>query len=50
MIVRHFRISGLHQNRNLDFDLDFNEDINILTGSGKTTVLKLIWYLTSENL
>jgi len=53
MIIRHFKLSGLYQNKNLDFDLNFNEDINILTGkngSGKTTMLKLIWYLISGNI
>ncbi len=53
MIIKHFRLSGLYQNKNSDFDLDFDKDINILTGkngSGKTTVLKLIWYLISGNV
>ena len=33
-----------------DYDLQFNEDINIFTGSngtGKTTLLKLLWYVYS---
>ena len=33
--------------------LEFNEDLNIITGangSGKTTLLKLIWYLISGHL
>lgn len=36
-----------------DHDLEFNPDLNILTGkngSGKTTLLKLIWYMLSPNL
>lgn len=36
-----------------DFAINFKEDINILTGSngsGKTTVLKLVWYLMSGHL
>ncbi len=40
-------------NDRFDYDLEFNEDMNIITGqngSGKTTLLKLIWYLTSGNL
>jgi ABC-type lipoprotein export system ATPase subunit len=35
-----------------DFDLCFNEDMNILTGKngcGKTTLLKLAWYMVSGN-
>ena len=53
MIIRHFKLSGLYQNESLNFDLNFNEDINVLAGkngSGKTTVLKLIWYLISGNI
>ena len=33
--------------------LDFNSDMNIVVGkngSGKTTVLKLLWYATSGNI
>lgn len=40
-------------NGKFDFDFDFHPDINIFTGkngSGKTTILKLIWYLVSGNL
>ena len=51
MIIKHFKVKSLNQNK--DFDLSFNEDINILTGrngSGKTTSLKLIWYLISGNI
>ena len=36
-----------------NFSLEFNEDLNIITGangSGKTTLLKLIWYLISGQL
>ncbi len=53
MTIRRFKLSGLYQNKKSDFDLNFDEDINILTGkngSGKTTVLKLIWYLISGNI
>jgi recombinational DNA repair ATPase RecF len=35
------------------FNLNFNPDLNIFTGqngSGKTTTLKLIWYLISANI
>ena len=37
----------------MNFDLRFHEDINIITGkngSGKTTILKLLWYAISGNL
>ncbi|MCD4793897.1 MAG: ATP-binding protein [Bacteroidales bacterium] len=40
-------------NGKFDFDFDFHPDINIFTGkngSGKTTILKLIWYLASGNI
>ncbi len=36
-----------------DFDLEFNPDLNILTGRngcGKTTLLKLIWAVVSANI
>ena len=39
-------------NNQFDYDLDFNQDLNIFTGvngCGKTTLLKLIWYLISGN-
>jgi predicted ATPase len=44
-------VTGL--NRCMSFDLTFHEDINVVTGkngSGKTTVLKLLWYAISGNL
>jgi recombinational DNA repair ATPase RecF len=53
MIIKHFKVTHLNQNDALNFDLRFNEDINVLTGkngSGKTTLLKLIWYLISGNI
>ena len=37
----------------IDAKLEFNKDLNIITGkngSGKTTLLKLLWYLISGNL
>lgn len=40
-------------NGHLSFDLRFHEDMNVVTGkngSGKTTVLKLLWYAISGNL
>jgi len=53
MIIKHFKVTHLNQNQTSNFDLKFNEDINVLTGkngSGKTTILKLIWYLISGNI
>jgi predicted ATP-dependent endonuclease of OLD family len=50
-MIKTLRVAGLNQR--FDFDLDFHEDLNILTGkngSGKTSVLKLIWYIISGNL
>ncbi|MFT3883374.1 MAG: AAA family ATPase [Gemmatales bacterium] len=46
-------LSVKNLNGRMSFDLNFNDDINIITGkngSGKTTVLKLIWYAISGNL
>jgi predicted ATPase len=53
MIIKHFKVTNLNQNKTSNFDLSFNEDINVLTGkngTGKTTILKLIWYLISGNI
>ena len=53
MIIKHFKVISLNQNKDWNFEFSFNEDINILTGkngSGKTTLLKLIWYLISGNI
>lgn len=50
-MIKHFTVRGL--NRTLDHDLEFNPDLNIVTGkngSGKTTLLKLIWYMLSPNV
>ncbi|MDE0431131.1 MAG: AAA family ATPase [Caldilineaceae bacterium] len=47
------RLSVIGLNNRIDDDLVFKEDLNIITGkngSGKTTVLKLLWYLISGNL
>ncbi|MEC3525529.1 AAA family ATPase [Bacillus paranthracis] len=46
-------IKGLPSYGKKVIDLKFNEDINIITGvngQGKTTLLKLIWYVYSGNL
>src|SRR5947207_2703533 len=51
IMIKTLRVVKL--NRRMTFELNFHEDINILTGkngSGKTTVLKLLWYAISGNL
>ena len=50
-MIQNLKVKGL--NDRFDYELEFHEDLNIITGpngSGKTTLLKLIWYLTSGNL
>ena len=50
-MIKSLNVKGL--NNRIDADLEFNEDLNIITGkngSGKTTLLKLLWYLISGNL
>jgi predicted ATP-dependent endonuclease of OLD family len=50
-MIKHLKIEGL--NERINIDLNFYEDLNILTGkngSGKTSILKLIWYLVSANI
>jgi len=51
MKIQRFEVTGLHGNEEL-IVLEFNEDLNILSGrngAGKTTILKLMWYLISGN-
>ncbi len=53
MIIKKFILNGLYHRDDLNFSFDLNKDINILTGkngSGKTTILKIIWYLISGNI
>ena len=50
-MIRYLKVKGL--NKRLDGEFEFNEDLNIITGangSGKTTILKLLWYLISGHL
>jgi len=51
MKLTKFSIKGL--NGKINYDFNFNKDINIITGingSGKTTILKIIWYAISGNI
>lgn len=50
-MIRSLSVRNL--NNWINFDRNFNDDLNIITGkngSGKTTLLKLLWYLISGNL
>ena len=50
-MIQYLKVKGL--NKRLDGEFEFNEDLNIITGangSGKTTILKLLWYLISGHL
>lgn len=52
MKIKSFEVVGL-LGREGTLRLDFNSDINIITGrngSGKTTTLKLLWYILSGNI
>ncbi len=47
-MIQYLKVKGL--NKRLDDEFKFNEDLNIITGangSGKTILLKLLWYLIS---
>lgn len=50
-MIQHLKVEGL--NNQFDYEFEFNEDLNIFTGAngcGKTTLLKLMWYLISGNI
>jgi len=50
-MIKAFEVRGLNGEFNLSFEL--NPDLNLLTGKngvGKTTVLKLIYYIISGNV
>ena len=50
-MIKHLRIDGLNGRETLD--LDMHPDVNVITGkngSGKTNLLKLLWYIVSGNL
>tara|TARA_R110002033_G_scaffold573_3_gene5373 strand:+ start:482 stop:1630 length:1149 start_codon:yes stop_codon:yes gene_type:complete len=49
MKIKHVNIQGLF-GREKSVDMEFHDDLNIVTGangSGKTTIMKLIWYIVS---
>ncbi|WP_143394675.1 AAA family ATPase [Flavobacterium branchiophilum] len=51
-MIKSLYVEGLN-GRNNPLDLEFNHDLNLLTGkngSSKTTLLKLIWYLNSARV
>ena len=44
-MLKKLLVKGL--NEKVSFEINFNDDLNIITGkngSGKTTILKLIWF------
>lgn len=50
-MIKRLIVKKLHGK--YDYDLHFHEDVNIITGvngSGKTTVMKLMWYFLSGNV
>ena len=50
-MLNKFIVSGLHGNK--DIEIDFEPDLTVITGEngcGKTTALKLMWYLLSPNI
>lgn len=52
MKIIHIKVTGLFGNEKISF-YEFNEDINIFTGkngSGKTTIMKLAWFIMSGNI
>lgn len=52
MIIESLKLINLNGS-DQEIKIKFNKDINILTGrngSGKTTILKLIWYCISSNI
>lgn len=51
-MIEKIRIRGLNGSEK-DIDLSFNRDLNVITGQngcGKTTLLKILWYLSSGHL
>ncbi len=53
MIIEKVSIKGLFGKKDRDISLTFHRDMNIVTGkngAGKTTALKVIWYIISGNI
>jgi predicted ATPase len=51
MKIKSIKIKNLQGRK--DINMKFNDDINIITGvngAGKTTIIKLVWYLVSGNV
>ncbi|MFM7600931.1 MAG: AAA family ATPase [Pseudanabaena sp.] len=51
MKLKRVSIKGL--NNKVDCDFEFHDDINVVTGMngcGKTTFLKMLWYVISGNI
>ena len=51
-MLKQLRVQGLRGYKAEELYIEFNPDLNLLTGrngAGKTTALKLIWYLLSGN-
>lgn len=52
MRIKSFEVTGFF-GQSTPVLLQFNDDLNIITGrngSGKTSILKLLWYITSGNI
>ncbi len=52
-MIRSLEVKGLNNRDDGNFNFHFHEDLNIFTGAngvGKTTLLKLVWYLISGHL
>lgn len=52
-MIKRFWVNDLNGNPEWKFDFHLHPDINVFTGkngAGKTTVLKLLWYLISGNI
>jgi predicted ATPase len=52
-MIKSFKVTGLWGHQDYTFDDNISDDVNILTGSngsGKTTILKLMWYMLSGHI
>lgn len=51
-MIKYLKIEGLNGNEN-PLEFNFNDDLNLFTGlngCGKTTLLKILWFVNSGNL